>query len=329
MGSRPLGSMLKSLDALDSHCVQLLGCASFAVLGYIDVDGQARATAAGGVLGFASVVDATHLLLELPEPVPLNPTVGCGLLFFIPGLGETLRVNGRATLQGRTLTFTVEEAFVHCAKALIRSGLWKPPAELAPAAGATGSWAGDPEVRAWLTRTPFVLLMSWDAQGNADVSPKGDPAGFLRLDGTRVAVPDRPGNRRTDTFHNVLEQPRAALLALIPGEARVLEVSGTASLSSEPALLTSMTVEGKVPKLALLLEARSARILASPAILDAGLWDMSRHVPKERLPKMSDVFIDHVRRSPQRGAAAAALRVLASKRMMSWAIDVDYKKNLY
>ena len=194
---------------------------------------------------------------------------------------------------------------------------------------ATGAWAGDPEVRAWLSRTPFVLLMSWDAQGNADVSPKGDPAGFLRLDGTRVAVPDRPGNRRTDTFHNVLEQPRVALLALIPGEARVLEVSGTASLSSEPALLSSMTVEGKVPKMALVQEARSARIFASPAILDAGLWDVSRHVPRDRLPKMSDVFIDHVRRSPQRGAAAAALRALASKRMMSWAIDLDYKKNLY
>ncbi|MFP2956314.1 pyridoxamine 5'-phosphate oxidase family protein [Myxococcus sp. 1LA] len=327
VGSRPLGVMLKSLDALDSHCVQLLGCSSFAVLGYVDVDGQARATAAGGPLGFAAVVDATHLRMELSEPIPLNPTVGCGLLFFIPGLGETLRVNGRATLEGRTLTFTVEEAFVHCAKSLIRSGFWKPPVKVEPAA--SGSWSGDPAVRAWLSRTPFVLLASWDAQGFADVSPKGDPAGFLRLEGTRVAVPDRPGNRRTDTFHNVLEQPRVALLALIPGEASVLEISGVASLSTDAALLQSMAVDGKVPKLALLLEARSARLQSSQAILDAGLWDASRHAPASQLPKMSDVFIDHLRRSPQRGAAAATLRALASKRMMSWALELDYKKNLY
>jgi len=268
----------------------------------------------------------------LAEPIPLNPTVGCGLLFFIPGLGETLRVNGRATLDGRTLSFTVEEAFIHCAKALIRSGFWKPPAEVPPAAsgdGAPGTWDGDPAVRGWLSRTPFVLLASWDAQGNADVSPKGDPPGFLRLDGTRVAVPDRPGNRRTDTFHNVLEQPRVALLALIPGEAEVLELSGVASLSVEAALLESMAVGGKVPKMALLLDVHASRIHASQAITGSGLWDVSRHVPADRLPKMADVFIDHLRHSPHRGAAATTLRALASKRMMSWALELDYKKNLY
>lgn len=90
-----------------------------------------------------------------------------------------------------------------------------------------------------------------------------------------------------------------------------------------------MTVEGKVPKLALTLEAHSARIQASQSILDAGLWDASWHVPASRLPKMADVFIDHARRSPQRGAAAATLRALASKRMMSWALGHDYKKNLF
>ncbi|AGC43430.1 hypothetical protein MYSTI_02101 [Myxococcus stipitatus DSM 14675] len=327
VGSRPLGVMLKSLDALDSHCVQLLACSSFAVLGYVDVDGLARMTAAGGPLGFARVVDATHLELRLPEPIALNPTVGCGLLFFIPGLGETLRVNGHATLDGHTLRVTVEEAFVHCAKAIIRSGLWKPP--VASASAEAGAWSGDAEVQRWLSRTPFVVVASWDSQGNADVSPKGDPGGFLRLAGTRVAVPDRPGNRRTDTFHNVLEQPRVALLGLIPGEVGLVEVSGVGSLSTEGALLESMAVEGKVPKMALLLESHAARLQSGQAIVDAGLWEASRHVPASQLPKMADVFIDHVRRSPQKGVAVATLRALASKRMMSWALEHDYKKNLY
>ncbi|WP_426733635.1 pyridoxamine 5'-phosphate oxidase family protein [Myxococcus faecalis] len=329
VGSRPLGVMLKSLDSLDDHCVKLLACSSFAVLGYVDVDGQGRATAVGGPLGFARVVDSTHLELRLDAPIPLNPTVGCGLLFFIPGLGETLRVNGHATLEGHILRVTVEEAFVHCAKAIIRSGLWKSPKPATSDTRAAGTWSGDPEVHDWLSRTPFVALASWDAQGFADVSPKGDPTGFLRLDGTRVAVPDRPGNRRTDTFHNVLEQSRVALLALIPGETRFLEVSGVASLSTEPALLASMAVEGKVPKMALLLESHAARLHASQAIVDAGLWDTARHVPASQLPKMADVFVDHVRRSPQKGAAAATVRALVSRRMLSWALDHDYKKNLY
>ncbi|MBN8470234.1 pyridoxamine 5'-phosphate oxidase family protein [Corallococcus exiguus] len=329
VGARPFGVMLKSLDALDGHCVRLLGVSSFAVLGYIDVAGQARITTAGGPLGFARVEDATHLRIELSGPIPLNPTVGCGLLFFIPGLGETLRVNGRATLEGNTLCVTVEEAFAHCAKALIRSGFWKPPVSVAPTP--FGSGVLEPDVRDWLSRTPLVVLASWDAQGHADVSPKGDPAGFLRMDGGRLAVADRPGNRRTDTFHNVLEQPRTALLALVPGEARELEVSGVASLSTEPALLESMTVQEKVPKIAMLLEPQAARLRESPAIVAAGLWDGARHVPAARLPRMADVFIDHVKRSPQRGAAATALRTVASatKGLMGWALDHDYKKGLY
>ncbi|WP_456094093.1 hypothetical protein [Myxococcus guangdongensis] len=120
-----------------------------------------------------------------------------------------------------------------------------------------------------------------------------------------------------------------ALLALIPGEARFLEVSGIASLSTEPSLLASMSVEGKVPKLALLLESHAARLHTSQAIVDAGLWDTARHVPASQLPKMADVFVDHVRRSPQKGAAAATLRALVSRTMLSWALDHDYKKNLY
>ncbi|MCY1083246.1 pyridoxamine 5'-phosphate oxidase family protein [Archangium lansingense] len=331
VGSRPLGVMMKSLDALDEHCVRMLGLSSFAVIGFIDEEGRARVTTAGGPLGFARVDDATHLRLELPGPIPLNPTVGCGLLFFIPGLGETVRVNGRATLEGHTLRVTVQETFVHCAKALLRSAFWKPPVAVAPTSPgsvASGPWS-DPAVQDWLSRTPFVVVASWDAEGHADVSPKGDPAGFLRLDGTRLAVADRPGNRRTDTFHNVIEQPRAALLALIPGESRELEVSGAASLTTEPSLLASMAVADKVPKLALLLEPHEVRLRASPAIVNAGLWDGARHVPSERLPRMADVFIDHVKRNSQRGVAATALRALASKRMMNWALTQDYKNNLY
>ncbi|MCY1035566.1 pyridoxamine 5'-phosphate oxidase family protein [Corallococcus sp. BB11-1] len=331
VGSRPLGVMMKSLEALDAHCVRLLSLSSFAVLGFIDEEGRARLSSVGGPRGFATVVDSTHLRFELHEPLSLNPTVGCGLLFLIPGLGETLRVNGHATLDGNTLLVTVEETFVHCAKALMRSAFWKPPVSVVPTSlgpVAPGPLS-DPAVRDWLSRVPFVVVASWDAQGHADVSPKGDPPGFLRLDGARVAVADRPGNRRTDTFHNLLEQPRVAVLALVPGEGRELELSGVASLTTDPALLASMEVAAKVPKVALSLEPHQARLRASPAVLHAGLWDASRHVPPDQLPRMADVFIDHVRQNPQRGAAAATLRALASKRMMSWALTQDYKRNLY
>ncbi|MCY1042633.1 pyridoxamine 5'-phosphate oxidase family protein [Corallococcus sp. bb12-1] len=330
VGARVMGT-LKSLDALDDHCVRLLSLSSFAVLGFIDEEGRARMTTVGGPKGFARVVDATRLRIDLPEPLSLNLTVGCGLLFFIPGLGETLRLNGRATLEGNTVHFSVEEAFAHCAKAFLRSGFWKPPVAIAPKpmGEVTEGPLRDPTLRDWLSRTPFVVVASWDGEGHADVSPRGDPAGFLRLEGTRVAVADRPGNRRTDTFHNVLEQPRVALLALIPGEDGVLELSGEASLSARPELLASMAVADKVPKIALLLEAHEARLGTSQAILASGLWSASQHVPAAQLPRMGEVFVDHVKRSKERGALAAAVRVLSSKRLMSWALNQGYKKTLY
>jgi len=335
VGTRPLGALMKSLDALDEHCVRLLELSSFAVLGFADRAGRARAATAGGAPGFATVTDPAHLRFELAD-AEIDPAVGCCLLFFVPGLGETLRVNGRAEPEGSSLVVTVEEAFAHCAKALLRSSFWT-PAERASVASAPPSPIAavadgplrEPEVRDWLARTPFLVLVSWDARGRADASPKGDPAGFLRVVDGRVAIPDRPGNRRTDTLHNVVEQPRVALLSLVPGEERVLEVSGVASLTTDPTLLASMAVAGKTPKIALLLEAEDARLTASRAIEDARLWDPARSVPEEQRPDMAGVFVDHVKQNSRRGAAAAAIRALASKRVMSWALAHDYEKNRY
>ena len=76
----------------------------------------------------------------------------------------------------------------------------------------------DANCRAFIARSPFMLVASCDAQGRMDVSPKGDPAGFVQvLDERTLAIPDRPGNQRADTFTNVLQNPRVGLLFLIPG----------------------------------------------------------------------------------------------------------------
>jgi predicted pyridoxine 5'-phosphate oxidase superfamily flavin-nucleotide-binding protein len=240
-------------------------------------------------------------------------------------------VNGRASTDGDLLV-DVEEAFVHCAKALIRSALWaggaraEEPVAQRDAAGALA----DPEVRAFLARSPFAVVASCDTAGGADASPKGDPAGFLALaGGTTVAVPDRPGNRRTDTFHNLLAEPATAILALVPGDARTLELTGRASLTQDRALLETMAVRGKVPKLAMLLDVERARLAPSAALAAAALWDPARVHAEASLPKMARVLIDHVKQNKERGVKAAAMRKLASERMIGPALARDYKDNLY
>jgi predicted pyridoxine 5'-phosphate oxidase superfamily flavin-nucleotide-binding protein len=331
VGSRPLGSLLKSIDALDAHCLQLLALSPCAVLGFRETSGAARAAVLGGPPGFARIESPGRLRVPMPEHGVPEPGSPGALLFLVPGLGETLRINGRLHADG-DLRIEIEEAFVHCAKALIRSAFWDGGA---PAEGAvkqdvgTGALA-DPEIAAFLARAPFAVIASCDAAGAADASPKGDPAGFVALvGGTAVAVPDRPGNRRTDTFHNLLDRSAIALLVLVPGETTTLELSGRASLTRDPALLATMTVQGKTPKIAMVLDVERARLAACAALAAADLWSPARRADLSGLPRMATVWTDHVKLNKQRGLAATAMRKLVNASVLGAAIDRDYETNLY
>ena len=87
---------------------------------------------------------------------------------------------------------------------------------------------------AFIARSPFVVIASYDAAGRIDVSPKGDPPGFVHvLDRRTIAIPERPGNRRADTFRNVLQNPRIGLLFIVPGKGETLRVSGSAVIARD------------------------------------------------------------------------------------------------
>src|SRR5258706_742354 len=104
---------------------------------------------------------------------------------------------------------------------------------------------------------PFVLVASADASGELDISPKGDPAGFVRvLDDATLEIPDRPGNRRADTFLNLLQCPQVALLFIIPGKGETLRVSGSAVIVRDPWLREQMALDGKAPDLAMVVSVR-------------------------------------------------------------------------
>lgn len=333
VGGRPLAVMLKSIDDLDEHCVRLLELSPAAVVGWREDGGAgiARAALAGGAAGFATAATPTTLRLAVPpgvEPAPGSPV---STLFLVPGLGETLRVNGRAGALGDgALTVEVGEAFVHCAKCVLRSELWTATStEAVPSIRPeSGRLAG--EVADLLARAPFAVLATGDGEGGADASPKGDPAGFVRIvDERTVVLPDRPGNRRTDTFHNLVADPAIAVLALVPGEDRVVELSGRARLTDDADLRATMEVNGRQPKVAVVVEVERAWVHDSPAIDAAGLWDLDRRVPQSDLPDAARIWTDHVKRNKAGGLAAKAIRTGANARMLRAGIAADYKRGLY
>nr|WP_246620105.1 MSMEG_1061 family FMN-dependent PPOX-type flavoprotein [Streptomyces corallincola] len=127
--------------------------------------------------------------------------------------------------------------------------------------------------RAILARSPFCALATSDAYGNCDVSPRGDGPGFTHvLDDRTLALPDRPGNRRADSFHNVLANPHAGLLYLIPGDTKVLRVNGRARLLTDAPFFDAMEQHGRRPALALLLHIDEIYLHCPASLKRSGLW---------------------------------------------------------
>jgi PPOX class probable FMN-dependent enzyme len=127
--------------------------------------------------------------------------------------------------------------------------------------------------RQWLAASPFCLIATSDDQGNCDVSPKGDPAGFVHvIDDTTIAIPDRPGNRRADGFLNILKNPHVGLVFVVPGRNETLRVNGRARLVREAPFFDELIVKGHRPHLALVVEIEQIFFHCGKAFLRSSLW---------------------------------------------------------
>ena len=145
-----------------------------------------------------------------------------------------------------------------------------PPNELVTAKEVS---AFDEYCRDFIARSPFVLIASSDGRGSIDISPKGDPPGFVQvLDDRTLAIPDRPGNHRADTFVNVVRHPHVGLIFLIPGTKNTLRVQGGATIVRDLELRESMAIKGRVPELALVVELTTAYFHCAKCIIRSGLW---------------------------------------------------------
>lgn len=147
-----------------------------------------------------------------------------------------------------------------------------------------------PHYRAFVEAAPFVALAS-AGEGGLDVSPRGDGPGFVAVgDDRTLLLPDRRGNNRIDTLRNVVEDPRVALLFLIPGVGETLRVNGRAEISVDPALLARFEVDGKAPRTVLVVRIERVYFQCSRAVVRADLWNPEKRVPRGSLPSAGDIL---------------------------------------
>lgn len=152
----------------------------------------------------------------------------------------------------------------------------------------------DVHCRTWIERTPFIVISSANALGTMDVSPKGDPPGFVKiLDEHTLAIPDRLGNHRGDTFKNVIENPKVGILFVIPKRTEVVRVSGRAQVVKDPELLAGMAVNRKAPDLALIVRVEEAMFHCGKSMIRSQMWQPEDWASIERLPTYAQALKDH------------------------------------
>jgi uncharacterized protein len=182
----------------------------------------------------------------------------------------------------------------------------------------------DRHCRRFIELSPFCVIASRNRDGEMDVSPKGDPPGFVRvLDDRTLVVPERPGNRRCDTYTNVLQQPEVAMIFLVPGEDLTLRVMGRATITADPELLATMAVRNRVPLAALRVAVDEAFIHCGKAPKRARLWDPDSRVPAGTFPRMGEMLHDQIAEKLQRSDFGITRSQLGD------ITDADYRDNVY
>lgn len=153
----------------------------------------------------------------------------------------------------------------------------------------------DAHCRAVIARSPFCVLAT-QGPGGADVSPRGDPAGFVHVvDEKHLIVPDRVGNNRMDTMVNLFTNPAIGLIFLVPGMNETLRVNGTGRITNDERLLAPMAVKGKQPKVGILVEVKEAFLHCPKAFVRSKLWNPESQIDRAELPSYVAMLMDHVK----------------------------------
>ena len=153
----------------------------------------------------------------------------------------------------------------------------------------------DEHCKHYIAKSPMLLISTSNKEGKCDVSPRGDPAGFVTvLDEQYLIIPERPGNKRCDSLVNILSNPQIGLIFIIPGLKETLRINGKALLTRDKDLLEKQQVNGKFPEVGIVVEVEECYIHCAKAFLRSKLWQPETWLEKEELPVVAKVLADHI-----------------------------------
>ena len=179
----------------------------------------------------------------------------------------------------------------------------------------------DTYARAFIERSPFLCIGTQTDDGRADVSPRGDPSGFVRiLDERTLLIPDRPGNNRLDTLSNILTNPAVGLLFLVPGFDDTMRVNGRAVLTNDPKLLESMAINDRVPTIAIAVHVEEVFIHCAKALRRSKLWEASELQDRSEVPSLMKIIMDQTDSAPSDPG---------EQKKLDDALEEEYRKTLY
>ena len=181
----------------------------------------------------------------------------------------------------------------------------------------------DRHCRDFIARSPFLCIGTSGKSGRADVSPRGDPPGFVQvLDDRTLVIPDRPGNNRLDTMSNIVENPAVGLLFFIPGFDDTLRINGRATIVRDEAVLARAEVDGKRPKVAIRGEVDEAFLHCAKALKRSRLWDPGSKVDRRTMPSLGRMILEQ---TAPAGAKPAEAAVAEADQL----VEEAYRTNLY
>lgn len=153
----------------------------------------------------------------------------------------------------------------------------------------------DRHCRAFIARSPFLLLGTANARGDCDISPRGDaPGSVLVLDDRTLVIADRPGNRRIDSLRNIVQNGGVGLLFMVPGVEETLRVNGRACIVRDADLLARLEARGKAPTLAIVVTVEEAFLHCAKALKRSQLWDATTWPERAALPTLAQMIHDQV-----------------------------------